>query len=268
MKYHDKYAELKTLECPVDRLFGVWQLSLEPGYFRQGTSRTGFLMHLILEGEYAQQLDGIRYEAKAGDLVIFANSESHQVRIGAEGIAFYSVWFSAPSISSFFNKITILKSTDAILDKFRLLHECSFESNPVYRNLELFSKLLDLLAEIGRTSNLPFYREQKDSFQSKIEYFMKFNGIYRPTLKQLCEVCDCSPATVIRACKKETGMTPGKYVQKIRMLEAYSLLRLGELNVTQIAEILQYPGIHEFTREFSGYFDFPPSKVNPQKKKI
>ncbi len=154
------------------------------------------------------------------------------------------------------------------MEKFKMLHECSFENNPVYRNLELFSKLLDLLAEIGKTWNLPFYRVQKDSFQSKIEYFIKFNGIYRPTLKQLCEICSCSPATIIRVCRKETGMTPGKYVQKIRMLEAYSLLRLGELNITQIAEILQYPGIHEFSREFSVYFGFPPSKVNPQKKKI
>jgi len=268
MKYHDKYIELKTLECPIDRLFGVWQLSLTPGYFSPGTSRTGFLMHLIIEGGYKQWVDGKQHKAGVGDLVIFANGENIQAKIGQEGAAFYSVWFSAPSISSFFDKVTILKSTDAILNKFKILHTLSFEKNPVYRNLELFSKLLDLLAEIGRTWDLPFYREQNDSFKSKIEYFIKFNGIYRPSLKQLCEVCSCSIATIIRACRKETGMTPGKYIQKIRMLEAYSLLRLGELNVTQIAEILQYPGIHEFSREFSVYFGFPPSKVNPQKKKI
>jgi AraC-like DNA-binding protein len=50
-------------------------------------------------------------------------------------------------------------------------------------------------------------------------------------------------------------------IQTVRMEEARGLLLFSTLNVTQVAEYLGYPRLHEFSREFSQYFGAPPSRV-------
>ena len=81
------------------------------------------------------------------------------------------------------------------------------------------------------------------------------------TLKELCKIAGYSKSTIIRSCKKVTGGTPMQRIQKLRMEEAKGLLSIAQLNVSQVADYLGYPRIHEFSREFSKYFGKPPSAL-------
>ncbi len=51
-----------------------------------------------------------------------------------------------------------------------------------------------------------------------------------------------------------------EYYQRLRIEEARRLLRSGMYNVTQIAELLSYSSIHQFSRQFKRLVGIPPSE--------
>ncbi|MHC4874825.1 MAG: helix-turn-helix domain-containing protein [Planctomycetota bacterium] len=50
-------------------------------------------------------------------------------------------------------------------------------------------------------------------------------------------------------------------LRSLRMSEARGLLIYSSLNITQIAQYLDYPRVHEFSREFKKYFGVSPRDV-------
>jgi AraC-like DNA-binding protein len=54
-------------------------------------------------------------------------------------------------------------------------------------------------------------------------------------------------------------------IREIRMAEAGKLLKHTQMNISQTADYLGYPRVHEFSREFSKFFGYPPTRL---KKKI
>jgi len=264
MKTTESYVSLEQLTCPVDQIFGVWRLTLPPAYATQQVKPCAdFLLHYIIEGSYEHWEPDGHLCAQPGNLVIYSNNSGGHTRVGDHGIAFYSTWFSAPGSSAGFPKMTLVKGSDNIFKAFENLHQASFIPEISYRNLKLFAALLELLSISTHERQTPFYRLEDKQFRTRIEYYVKKNGIFRPLLAQLCRICDCSQATLIRECHRETGMTPGKFIQTLRMQEAYRLISSGEMNVTQTAEYLRYPSIHSFSREYTGYFGAAPTIYHP-----
>jgi transcriptional regulator GlxA family with amidase domain len=49
-------------------------------------------------------------------------------------------------------------------------------------------------------------------------------------------------------------------LRELRLAEAQGLLRFSTLSVSQVAEYLGYPRVHEFSREFSRRMGRPPSR--------
>ncbi|NOV03964.1 AraC family transcriptional regulator [Paenibacillus planticolens] len=59
--------------------------------------------------------------------------------------------------------------------------------------------------------------------------------------------------------RKQFGVSPQQYLQKIKLEKGASLLRETALSVTEIALSLGYPELYSFTRSFTKYFGVSPS---------
>lgn len=57
---------------------------------------------------------------------------------------------------------------------------------------------------------------------------------------------------------RQVGMSPMKYIQKIRMDKAVGLLIGTDATITEVALSLGYPNLYAFTRAFKVYFQVPP----------
>ncbi|MDP4118496.1 MAG: AraC family transcriptional regulator [Bacillota bacterium] len=85
--------------------------------------------------------------------------------------------------------------------------------------------------------------------QLLMQYLIK-NLYSKVTLGRICEEFHMSKSTICKIFKDHTDTGIIDYFNNIKMTEARRLIREGEKNMTQIAETLGYPCIHEFSRAF------------------
>ncbi len=70
------------------------------------------------------------------------------------------------------------------------------------------------------------------------------------TLDNLCFIFGTNKTTLCKIFRQEYGETILNYVNSLKIKEAKSLLRKGQLSVTQISEQLSYNSVHYFCRQF------------------
>jgi len=78
-----------------------------------------------------------------------------------------------------------------------------------------------------------------------------YNHLYEPfRLKDLADHLRLNPNYLSGIFRRETGLTPAKYIKRLRMEEARRLLESGEVSVTEIAGMLGYSSAGYFSRDF------------------
>ncbi len=250
------------ITCPVESITGVWEFKRPPFFKYLCFSLPGHLLHMVTKGSYVVKISGRKYQIKAGDVIYYYESEEVETIGNSEEVTFYSVGFQAPKLLPLPLEMRVLSSDESLQELFHKLYE-GFSANSIQtRSFKTYSTLLAILNNIdGLYSDSRNDIPEKEELWMELERRIRKNKIYRTTLEELCKIAGFSKSTVIRSCKKVTGGTPMQRIQKLRMEEAKGLLSIAQLNVTQVAEYLGYPRIHEFSREFSTYFGKPPSTL-------
>ena len=82
---------------------------------------------------------------------------------------------------------------------------------------------------------------------------------YRPQMIELVKMSGYSRATLYRNCQEMYGVAPAQRLRDLRLEKAKFLLLYTPMSITQIADFLRYPRIHEFSREFSAILKVTPS---------
>ncbi len=80
-------------------------------------------------------------------------------------------------------------------------------------------------------------------------------------ISTLTTLCHVSESTLRRAFISEKGMSPMKYLCKVRMAKAYDLLMQGGMSVSEVAASVNIPDISYFSRQFKSTFGISPAKI-------
>lgn len=261
MQIKDAYVKTGDLVPPVERISGVWFLTNSPHRKVSTFSRPGHLFHLVTHGRFKSVVGECTYDMKPGMMITYHESEKYTFEASSEGAGYYSAAFLAPQLKPLPPEKRCFKVSDEVKDAFCKYLQASFEHDVVLRDLKMWSGLFNLLGVLRKQHGFGFEIMAEHTITGLINKAVRQQKMFRPTIDELCEICKCSKSTLIRKCVNETGMSPIKYVQEIRMAEARGLLLYSLLNITEIAEYLKYPYMHGFSREFSQYFGFSPSQV-------
>lgn len=73
-----------------------------------------------------------------------------------------------------------------------------------------------------------------------------------------------SPSYLTALFHKHLSISPGEYIRRVKLQESKRLIRENKLNFTQIAELLQYSTVHQFSRQFKEKFGITPSEYAQQ----
>jgi AraC-like DNA-binding protein len=90
--------------------------------------------------------------------------------------------------------------------------------------------------------------------------FMNANLHRSIALTELAGMVNLSPAYFSQLFKTETGLSPGKYLTRLRMEKAAQLLATGFLSIKQVMAEAGYNNKSNFLRRFRRYFDLAPSQ--------
>ena len=84
------------------------------------------------------------------------------------------------------------------------------------------------------------------------------------TIKDICEVVDCSKTTLIASFKKEFGITVNAAITKAKLEEAKKLLVAGVLNINQISQATGFYDQAYFSKVFSSEYGVTPSEYKKE----
>ena len=246
------------VNCPVEKLCGVWEFRREAWYQARAVSTPGHLLHLMLEGAYELECNGRRYRARAGDAIYYHECEEVKCHGGAEAIRFLSASFLAPGLAPLPFEGRVFAAGEGFRRHFAGLLEAARSPEP--SALGLFAALLGMLGEVEFWRTRPRPGAAPGNPWWDVEGQLRARRLFRPSLDELAGLAGVSRATLVRACRQATGESPARRLRAIRMSEASGLLRFSGLGPTQVAAYLGYPRVHEFSREFSRHFGAPPSR--------
>jgi AraC-like DNA-binding protein len=243
----------------VESISGIWKFTIEPGHHIHTASLPGHLLQLVLEGSYAIRTNNREYTVKQGDLIYFYASEDVEWLGNEEKVVFYSVGFRSTAFTPLPLDRRVFPSNRKIRTAFATLYDSkTLGKEDAFKELMMFGALHNVLSEVVK---LDVFAESKTAANNAwwdVERSIRKQHMFRPSLDQLAELCQYSRASTVRLCRKATGQSPVKRIQTIRMEEAKALLGFSSLNITEVSKYLCYDRVHEFSREFSAYFDMSP----------
>jgi len=81
------------------------------------------------------------------------------------------------------------------------------------------------------------------------------------SIKQLADLIHLSEYHFCHIFKESIGQSPLKYINEVRLKKAYNLLMQKDMTIAEIAARVGFQDYNNFSRLFSKYYGFPPSKV-------
>lgn len=248
------------LHCPVTEISGVWCFEREAGRRTSAYSTPGHLLHYIVKGSGTLLTNKRSYNISKGTIIYYHEKEEVK-NYYQEDSVFYSIAFTAPDLPPLPFAKRVFKMDDAdIAEIFSSLYEI-YTLKPPNSTLQLFNLLLGLLSRLGFAEFvLPSY-SRREKLWNRIESWIRQERKFRAAVPEICEHFNISTATLHRVCRDASEKSVGKRLQQMRMEEARALIMFSGMNISETAQYLGYPRIHEFSREFSAYFKQPASTL-------
>lgn len=224
----------------------------------------------VLRGEMHVTCGANSMKLRPGDMAIFSPKMPHRGYANEE-VEYDVLMFD---VRSFYNGSEVSKKyLPAIFDGRARFQGMTSDAETVKCFDEICSKeekdSLEVTAYIYRfiyllyKNNLLEFSDQtrrSDTVMEMIEYIEE-NFERDLTTATIGEHFGYSTEHFCRKFKEATGLTPMNYLKIYRMEEAYKLLKMGERNVSRIAQQCGFTDSNYFTRCFKAHFGMPPSQL-------
>ena len=124
--------------------------------------------------------------------------------------------------------------------------------------IESYIKIMTVCAQYLTLSNaMP---SLKPSIAEAARQYIYENLDKKITIKDICDVVNCSKTTLIATFKKEFGITVNALITKAKLEEAEKLLIAGEMSINEIAMAMGFYDQAYFCKVFSQQYGIPPSE--------
>ena len=137
---------------------------------------------------------------------------------------------------------------------------------PVIKNdmLSSYVKIMTICAQYLTLSNaIP---SEKPTTAELAKRFIHENFKEKINIQDMCNEIGCSKSTLITSFKRTYGITVNKYLNDLRLEEAVRILKLGDMNICEIATETGFADQSYFSKVFSAKYGVPPSEYTRLKE--
>ena len=202
--------------------------------------RSDFYLLLLTQGQITYVANKKRYTMNAGEMFLYYPNVPQEYKISdKENTTWYWVHFAGTKATEFMEKLELCtgpiypENTDKILKIYnKILNE--YKARDIFYEEAAVNYLHELLYELARSKN---QFSLKNEFNTVMEKIMLM-----PTISndECAKICHCSTVHFVRLFKKNYGMTPHQYKQKIIVNQMKELLLTTNKTVGAIADILGF----------------------------
>ncbi len=231
----------------------------QPDFAFTATSLPGHLIHLVVAGDVEQTCNGRRQHLTPGTIVWYHEDEWVAGRVLRAPWVYYSVNFSAPTLSPPDFAQRLIPRQAAQEKTFAALHAAWRQPPSWQRDCLCQAHLLTLIGSLGAHGDSRPPATPAGKLWWEVESWARQHINRALTLDDLCRHSGRSPNTLARACREALGLAPMKRLKQIRLSLARGLVRYSELNMTEIALRVGYARVHEFSRDYRKAHGVPPT---------
>ena len=123
---------------------------------------------------------------------------------------------------------------------------------------EAMSLLYRILAELSRESHAP--RRHSQRIRPALDVIHSRFLEEELTVAGLAAACGMGESYFRRLFKERYGMSPKKYIIRLKIDYASALLQLGRYSVGQVAALSHFPDAYFFSRQFKEYMGISPKE--------
>ena len=211
----------------------------------------------VTHGQCRFTFNGGSFTVSEGGLAYLPLTSRHLLEVLSPEIRFYQVNFTMSiqgEITLFSNEP--LKLTDSISPECanaicQLEQICSRDNDTVQKNAKLCAVFSELQKNVAR----PYARQLSPALQ-----YLQQNLTQPLDCKHLADLCYLSTTRFYQLFRREFGVTPLQYRDQLLINRATMLLKLGDLRVNEIAQMLGFDDPAYFSRFFRKKTGRCPSK--------
>ncbi|WP_337913349.1 AraC family transcriptional regulator [Cohnella zeiphila] len=279
-EYEYEFAEfLYYTPGDLDKESGLWPVrggrTLAKPNYRVGPKRIEcWSLHLVREGRVRLEFDGGTADLGAGDLFCLFPDRAYTYFKPPEDSALRMSWLALDG-----QRVEpLLARIGMTPDKPYLgkpspdgrIHEAAELAIEALANadqgqpasaLELQALVGALFAELLRRTGTDSGKADTADWIKQCRSFMDLHATEGITVRQVADLAGVHRSYFSNEFTRQTGISPVKYLQRIRMEKAVRLLKDTDATVTEIALSLGYPNLHSFTRAFKMYYEASPLAV-------
>jgi AraC-like DNA-binding protein len=247
------------------------------GFSHQHEHEPGFLLHYIRRGEMWHIITERRYSAKQGSVCLMCLQKP--ARYGVDGDSTESWWmlFGGRDLPGLFlalgadhDPVFALPDPPRFERLFRELLALTRRRPPAYQ-ARSFGVLALMLAELfaargkGDESQIDLVGlKGKGTLLSEpvLNAVRRIGRFYNTpmTLPQICDATNLSVYHFVRLFRRETGMSPMRYVTRYRIEKAKEFLQTTTHPVGEIARMVGIPDQYTFARTFRKFVSQSPTQ--------
>ena len=147
--------------------------------------------------------------------------------------------------------------SDRIAD---LARECALKDAHSDQMCDLY--LQQLLVELQRQEQMGARKYPKGdaAILLRAQRIICDNAQCKLSVPEIARRAGVSASYLTALFHKHLPFSPGAYIRRVKLEESRAMIREGTLNFTQIAQVLEYSTVHQFSRQFKEVFGMTPSE--------
>ena len=211
----------------------------------------------VVKGEGLYTFPESTFEVKPGDIFLTPPGTREIDFAGEQDVHLQVVNFSAPDY--WMDKPFVIFHDEGRLRRLmnEIIEDLIFGNEN--RKDSLLAIAIDIFIECGEV------KDAGDKVIQDVARHVRMNPHLTYSIVELAQKCGCSESHFRAIFRKEMKMSPKSFVKKCKMDYAVRLMRDENLLVKEVADILGYNDIYEFSKQFKTVFGKPPTKLVKRK---
>jgi AraC-like DNA-binding protein len=267
------------------KMSGLWCLRLghnmAKSTYQVGPKRIEcYSLHFVVEGQLLLQYADREAILQSGDLCCFFPDESYSYRIYDPEKTLKLIWiaFQGPQAVPLLQSLGLTQATPIlharcsreVWTKFYALLQFVTDQpdgdQDIGFSLVLQEQLYAIFAVLmkdgraralddakGNVANIPWLKRSLD--------FMHLHYLEGISIKEIAEAAGVHRSYFSDIFKKMIGVSPNRYLYRLKMEKAAALISLGDRNITEVAYTVGYPSLYSFSRAYRNYYGHSPGSM-------
>ena len=250
-------------------LYTFFYQELEQGHLFPGESHEAIELTYVDQGSIHSVVDGHDILLNQGEMALYGPGQWH-MQYADIGVAprIVTISFSASGIdcTPLLNRKFIpgQKANNLLRHLVREQEQLDEHSTDMIFCL-LQQLLITLLREAQQPTpkaQLPHFANNENEIVRNAQQFISNHVREKLSVPIVAQSINVSASYLTALFHKHLQISPGEYIRRIKLQESKQMIREGDLNFTQISDILHYSTVHHFSRQFKEKFGITPTEYS------